>query len=115
MPQTSYTQVGIAITLTQHIVLSTEVDFKPNNVLFDEGSAMMEENSPQKILTRSRNNLMKVESYLVSTDCFRGLESEMIEYGLFEAEAIAAAAFIHACLHFDPEERCSASDLLEHP
>lgn len=61
MPQTSYTQVGIAITLTQHIVLSTEVDFKPNNVLFDEGSAMME-NSLQKILTRSRNNLMRVVS-----------------------------------------------------
>lgn len=39
----------------------------------------------------------------------------MIKYGLFEAEAIAAAAFIHACLHFDPEEQYSASDLLEHP
>ncbi|KAG2048964.1 hypothetical protein BDR06DRAFT_1012496 [Suillus hirtellus] len=101
--------------LTQHIVLPTEVDFKPNNVLFDEGSAMMEENSPQKILTRSRHNLMRVESYFVSTDCFRGLQSEMVKYGLFEAEAIAAAAFIHACLHFDPEERYSASDVFEHP
>jgi serine/threonine-protein kinase SRPK3 len=43
------------------------------------------------------------------------LKSAMINYGLPEPEATSAAAFIGVCLHLDPEERSSASDLLDHP
>jgi serine/threonine-protein kinase SRPK3 len=43
------------------------------------------------------------------------LEKAMMEYGLPEAEVIPAANFLRACLHLNPEERSSASDLEAHP
>ncbi|KDR77477.1 hypothetical protein GALMADRAFT_65792 [Galerina marginata CBS 339.88] len=43
------------------------------------------------------------------------LETAMVNYGLPEAEVIPAANFIRACLHLNPEERSSASDLEAHP
>ncbi|KDR77473.1 hypothetical protein GALMADRAFT_65701 [Galerina marginata CBS 339.88] len=43
------------------------------------------------------------------------LETAMMNYGLPEAEVIPAANFIRACLHLNPKERSSASDLEAHP
>jgi serine/threonine-protein kinase SRPK3 len=43
------------------------------------------------------------------------LKGAMINYGLPEPEATSAAAFISVCLRLDPEERSSASDVLDHP
>ena len=44
------------------------------------------------------------------------LEEAMMNYGLPEAEVAAAAArFIRACLHLNPQERTSANDLMAHP
>lgn len=43
------------------------------------------------------------------------LEQAIMNYDLPEAEAAPAAAFIRSCLHLNPEERASASDLEVHP
>jgi serine/threonine-protein kinase SRPK3 len=42
------------------------------------------------------------------------VEQAMINYGVPEAEALPAAAFIRACLRLNPAERSSASDLETH-
>ena len=44
----------------------------------------------------------------------RSLEQVMVTYGLPEADATPAAAFIRSCLHLNPEERPTAEDLLDH-
>ncbi|KAH0826202.1 hypothetical protein J3R83DRAFT_5642 [Lanmaoa asiatica] len=43
------------------------------------------------------------------------LEQAMTNYDLPEAEVVPAARFIRACLHLNPEERSSATDLEAHP
>ncbi|KAG2346908.1 hypothetical protein BDR05DRAFT_1057460 [Suillus weaverae] len=67
---------------------------------------LTEENLSYKNLTRSRKydeyfdesgKLLHIDQPFPVT-----LESAMVKYGLSEAEA--DAAFIHACLHLDPEE-----------
>ncbi|KAG1852680.1 kinase-like protein [Suillus subluteus] len=77
------------------------------------------ESFSEKLLARSpkRNEYFDESGKLLRVDQSSPmpLERAMIDCSLPEAEAAAAAAFIHACLHLDPEERFSASDLLHHP
>ncbi|KAG1817245.1 uncharacterized protein BJ212DRAFT_1299388 [Suillus subaureus] len=83
---------------------------------------VMGENSSEKTLARSRKRDECLDESTISGKLLRieqlfpmTLESAMIKSSLSEAEAAATTAFIHACLHLDPEERFSVSDLLEHP
>ncbi|KAG1841213.1 kinase-like domain-containing protein [Suillus subalutaceus] len=80
---------------------------------------MTGESFSEKILAkfRKRNEhfdesgkLLRIEQLSLMT-----LESAMIDHGLPEVEAAAAAAFIYACLHLNSEEQSSTSGLLKHP
>jgi len=39
----------------------------------------------------------------------------MMNYGLREADAVTAGAFLRECMRLDPSEQLSARQLVEHP
>ncbi|KAJ8590602.1 hypothetical protein M405DRAFT_932698 [Rhizopogon salebrosus TDB-379] len=76
------------------------------------------ENFSDKILAKSwkRDEYFDESGKLLRIDQLFpiSLKGAMINYGLPEPEATSAAAFISVCLRLDPEERSSASDILDH-